>query len=253
MLRRNTLANAARIVGERATIAQRQAVARAVVGSFYDFVADVGQSVGLSREQLLARIADVEGDERYQTARQERKGAIIVTAHMGSFEVAAAALLQHEKSIHVLFRRDARGLFEKTRAALRKRLGIMETCVDDGLTSWVRLKEALAGDEVVLVQGDRVMPDQKGERVRFLGGHLLVPLGPIKLALVSGAPIVPVFSTRLEDGRVRLSIAKPIRVHREEDVGPALRELAAVIETYVRLYPEQWLMVHRAFCEDAEG
>ena len=74
------------------------------------------------------------------------------------------------------------------------------------------LRNALANDEAVLIQGDRVMPGQKGQAVRFFGGHILLPTGPVRLALISGAPIIPVYSVRTPEGKIRLFIEKPIVV-----------------------------------------
>lgn len=250
-LRADAMANARRLLGGQSTIAQRESLARQVIGNCYDFVFDVGHSTAMGRRRLLKQIERIEGHETYMKARQRGKGAILVTAHMGSFEVAIAALLEHERRVHVLFRRDTRSSFEKTRSALRRRLGVVEACVDDGLAVWVRLREALADDEVVLIQGDRVMPGQRGQRMPFLGGHVLLPIGPIKLAHASGAPIIPVFSIRRPDGKIDLFIENPIPV-KEEDTAEALKLVSAVIEKYVRRYPEQWLILDRAWCEDAQ-
>jgi KDO2-lipid IV(A) lauroyltransferase len=167
---------------------------------------------------------------------------------MGSFEVGMAALLEFEKKIHVVFKRDV-GRFEQTRQALRQHLGVIEAPVDDGWGVWMRLRDALRANEVVAIQGDRVMPGQKGQRMPFLGGHLLLPSGPAKLALASGAPIVPVFSLRTSAGKIKLFIEDPINV--DGDIEEAMNKIAAVLAKYVQAYPEQWLMLHPAFCEDS--
>jgi len=222
---------------------------RGVVANFYDFVCDVGKSLQLTREQLVGRIESIDGHDKYVAARERGKGAILLTAHMGSFEVAAAALLRHESRIHVVFKRDV-GRFERIRQTLRQRLGVIEQAVDDGWSVWVRLRDALRANEVVAIQGDRVMPGQKGRRMPFLGGHTLLPTGPAKLAMASGAPIVPVFSVRTPEGRIRLFIEDAIEVG--DDLDGAMTRIATIIATYVARYPEQWLVLHRAFCEDAE-
>ena len=94
------------------------------------------------------------------------------------------------------------------------------------------------------------MPGQKGSRVPFLGGHMLLPTGPVKLAMASGAPIVPVFSVRTASGKIKLFIEEPIEVG--QDVDEAMGKLAAVIGRYVSAYPEQWLVLNPAFEEDAK-
>ena len=254
LIREGTLTNARRILGEGSTPRQRYAIARATVGSFYDFVCDVGWTLGASREELNSRIAAVEGREAYDQARSLHRGAIIATAHMGSFEVGMAALLHSELRIHVVFQRDREDRFEQLRTDVRSKLGIVEAPVGEGLGKWLELRDALLRDEVVAIQADRVMPGQKGQKVLFLGGHMMVPAGPVKLAMITGAPIIPIFSIRQPDGRIVVKIEQPIYVEsgRPELFEPTLLQLAEVMAKQVRLHPGQWLVLHKAWCEDLD-
>jgi KDO2-lipid IV(A) lauroyltransferase len=257
-VRRGTRANARRLLGPTATAREVDRLARRILSSFYLACCDIGRSFSATREQLFGRVETAQGDEHYQAARAARKGLIVVTAHMGSFEVGMAALRERERAkIHVVFRRDPFERFERLRSGLRKRLGVEEAPVDDGWTVWMRLRDALLADEVVVLQGDRVMPGQKGEPVPFLGGRMLLPAGPVKMALATGAPIVPIFSVRMSNGNVRLFVEPAIWVERVEPAAPggphpALLQWAAVLERYVRAYPDQWLMLGPALCDDAE-
>jgi KDO2-lipid IV(A) lauroyltransferase len=249
-IRSGTSANAFRILGSESTPVQRERLRKAVVENFILFCRDVGQSMRMNVEQLYARIEKIEGDENYARARALRRGAIVVTAHMGSFETGMAALRRQNERVHVVFQRDAFRRFEKMRAALRAKLGIIEAPVDDGWTIWMRLRDALARDEVVVLQGDRVMPGQKGQRARVLDGDMMLPSGPAKLSLATGAPIVPVFALRTTTGNVRLCVEPAIIPGTVES---AMAQLAAVIGEYIRAYPEQWLMLQPAWCDDAKS
>jgi KDO2-lipid IV(A) lauroyltransferase len=251
----NTRINARRIFGADVSAERCTDFTRDVLSSFFDFVYDIGRARRMSREQMTSLVEAVDGNERYDAVRAAGKGAIIVTAHMGSFEAGMATLLQRErKPVHVVFKRDERNGFEKIRRSLRQKLGVHEAAIDEGWTIWMRLRDALRADEVVTLQGDRVMPGQKGQAVAFLHGHLLLPTGPIKLAMASGAPLVPVFSIRSPDGRVRVHIEEPIWVDAEAEYGqgahPALLRFAGILEKYVKAYPEQWLLLQPAFVED---
>ena len=57
---------------------------------------------------------------------------------------------------------------------LEDAVGFLEAPVDDGLSVWVGLRDALLRNEVVLMQGDRVMPGQRGMRLPFLSGHMVI-------------------------------------------------------------------------------
>jgi KDO2-lipid IV(A) lauroyltransferase len=265
-VRHATLANAARILGPDSTPGERKRLAKAVIRNFYLFALDVGRSTHMTPEQLLAEIGTVHGYQTYTNAADEGRGLIVVTAHMGSFEVGLAGLAAQGKKLNVIFRRDNQGAFERQRCGLRERLGVVEHPVDDGLPMWIRLRDALKAGEIVIFQGDRVMPGQRGRTVPFLHGHLELPPGPVKLSRLTGAPILPIISTRTTDGKVDLHVEPPISPAMTEggddastgngsgaDVDPMLTRLAAVLEKYVRTYPEQWLMFHPAFSEDRES
>lgn len=254
-VRNSTAANARRIFRDRLSDAACAAFARRVVGQFYDFCVDVARSRSMTAGQIRARIESIEGRDAYLAHRREGGGAIIVTAHMGSFEIGLAALAEVEPHIHVVFKRDAVGAFESLRSNLHRILGIHEAAIDDGWGTWMQLRDALESNHVVVMQGDRAMPGQKAQAIPVLGGHLMLPLGPVKLAQISGTKIVPVFAIRSPTGRCRVFAEPPIRVDPDAEliggIHPALLEWGRVIEKFVSAYPEQWLVLDPAFAEDA--
>jgi len=246
-LRENTLANARGVLGDSADEKACVALAKSMIRSFYIAVYELGCALRSPREELKRRVDSVEGRDAYDLARKSRRGAVIVTAHLGSFELGSAALVDRERRMHVVFRRDASSRFDRLRSRLRERLGVVEAPVDEGWSMWTRLLDALASDEVVLIQGDRVMSGQKGVAIPFLARHLPIPAGPFKLALAASAPIIPVFSFRTTVGRLRIVVEEPIMVHRDDGPfdgrHPAMLKLANLIMKHVRNHAEQWLMV----------
>jgi lauroyl/myristoyl acyltransferase len=244
-------ANARRILGHSISSAQCRVFKRQVVSNFFNFIYDMGLSLRLSPEQLIDRIEAIDGQDKYLAVRSTRRGAIIATIHMGSFEAAAVAALRRiEPGIYVVFKRDEKSRFERLRTRLRQKLGVTEVPVDDGLGIWVRLRDALAANQVVMLQADRVMQGQKGWRMEFLHGHLLLPTGPVRLAMATGAPIVPIVTTRAPDGRVRIHVEDAMDVGPHDSINAAMDQMRDVIEKYVRAFPTQWLMLEPAFCED---
>ncbi|HTW94814.1 MAG TPA: hypothetical protein VMD30_08480, partial [Tepidisphaeraceae bacterium] len=216
-IHRGVMANARRILGPNSSIKQQEKLAWETMQSFFWFCFDVGRNLHAAPEELEEKIERIDGHERYLRARAKRRGVILVTAHMGSFEVAMAALRHIEPRIHVLFQRDAFSRFESQRSELRRKLGVQEVALDEGWTVWMRLRDALLADEALLLQGDRVLPGQKGEKFPILHGHLELPAGPVKLAMMTGSPIVPVFSVRQPEGKIRLFIEEPIEVDGDAD------------------------------------
>lgn len=255
-LRNQTIAHAAQLLDPGTDPAETRRLAKRMIRNFYLFVYDVARGRRLSRADLAARVECVIGREHYEQARTSKRGVILATAHLGSFEVGMASLCEFEKHIHVVFQRDHIARFERLRHDLHRKLGVIEAPVDEGWSVWARLREALARDQAVLVQADRVMPGQRGATVPFCGGRIEMPLGPVKLAWLSGAPIVPVFAVRTTRGRVRIIIEPPIYVQ-EQDVQPGriqapppMLMLAQAVERHVKAHPDQWLVLHNIWLDD---
>ena len=246
------LANARRLLPPGATEKQIAALALDTLRKFYMNVYQLGIVLRQPVESLPSRVESITGDDHYQAARRMRRGAVLVTAHLGPVEQGIAALTGRERHIHVVFQHDASPRFERLRSRLRHMLGVSEHPVDDGWPIWVRLRDALQRNEVVMIQGDRTMPGQRGRRVPFLNGHILLPTGPVRLALAAGAPLIPVFSIGLPDGRLRIVIDAPLSVSPEEPER-ALLGFAAALARQVTAHPEQWSMLHKVWCEDVDG
>lgn len=248
-----TMANARWLLGSQSTRSQRRALGKAVVSNFYENVLDFGVQRRTSRDETLRRLESVIGEPAYDAARALHRGAVLVTAHLGCFETAIAMLSQKEKRIHVVFKRDTNRSFERLRAEQHASLGVLEAPTDDGLSMWIRMRDALRSDEVVLIQGDRVSAGENAQIVPFLGGHMRFPPGPVKLARIAGAPIIPAFAVHTEDRRIRMILGEPIWPVESAGANiadPALVEVVAAIERCVQRYPSQWLVLHRAWCED---
>lgn len=252
-VRRVTALNARRLLDRPGRLA-RYRYACGVVGSFFDFVVDVAEVRDWSPERLRARIADAHGVDAYRASRADHHGAILVTAHLGSFEVGLAALRGVEPAVHVVFKRDAFGAFERLRSTMRATLGVRELAVDDGWATLMAMRAALEADEVIVMQGDRAVGGQRSQTVAVRGGHLTLPAGPATLQRLTGSPIVPVFTVRRADGRFDVHLLPPIRYDADaalvDGVEPALVAIGSAIDCFIARYPEQWLVLEPAFVED---
>lgn len=245
-------ANARRLLGAEGTPREVERLRREIVRGAYTTIYELGCAVRTPPESLDDWIESIEGKDRYLRARETQRGVIVVTAHLGPFEVAAKAITSIERGVHVLFREDARPGFERLRQALREKVGLIGESVDDGVAAWARLLEALRRDEVVLIQGDRTMPGQRGAAVPFLGGHMLMPTGAYRLAQAAGCPIIPIFAARTQLCRCRVWIDEPIEVGGGAVDGShsAVVSYARALEAFVRKHPDQWARFEPACVED---
>jgi KDO2-lipid IV(A) lauroyltransferase len=256
-LREMTLFNTGVILGPSSSAQQRRRLAKAIIANCYDFIEGFGRTRNWDASRLLDQIESIEGIEHFHAARAFGRGVIVVTAHLGAFEIGMAALRNIEPRVHVVFQRDQMlPIFERLRARQRARLGVIEAPIDDGPRCWLGVRDALLANEVVLLQGDRISHGQKSVPVPFLETSLDFPTGPVRLALLTGAPLLPVFAVREPGGRVRIVVEEPVMPCEgnvdDGEIEQVTSTLAALIGAYIRQYPEQYHGVHSQWLRQAD-
>jgi phosphatidylinositol dimannoside acyltransferase len=95
----------------------------------------------------------------------------------------------------------------------------------------------------VAIQIDRVPRGMRSRDVSLFGRPGQIPEGPLKLAELSGAPIIPVFTARIDYRRYRVEVAPPIDVPKrasDADLDAAAQRLATAMSSFLRSYPTGW-------------
>lgn len=197
--------------------------------------------LALQRGRGKLRLRRDAGPAILERLQRERRGAILVTAHLGSWEIAAAALSRYDLDIAMVSRAEEIGYLQHLRSSIRARMKHREVILEEGPFSVIPLLQRLQQGGMVGMQMDRA--GLGGTRsVPFLGGRLRMPRGPARLAVLSEAYVLPVFAVFNEEGTYDVLAEEPIDA-RGRDEDDVLRSLAEVLERYVRRYPDQWLMM----------
>ena len=186
------------------------------------------------RERLVARI---EGDEHLLAADAERRGLVLVTAHLGNSELGGrllAARLQRPTYVVVAAEVDP-----GVERFLRGGPAPVRFVRRGDPTAVLPLVAALRRNEIVALQGDRALGTRGDMLVDFFGEPAPFPLGPFMLARAAGAPVVPAFCLLDSELRYTIAMAKPIHVAGGAEAA-ALAEWVGVLEAMVRRAPEQW-------------
>lgn len=185
------------------------------------------------------------GDERLIEAQKEGRGSILLTAHVGNFELGGLFLAQLGLKVAAVYVPDPSPVIEKHRDDARKMLGVTGIAVDKTPFGFLPVFRALEQNVCVAMQGDRDVSGT-GHRMPFFGKTASFPIGPFRIAQASGAPIFPVFVLQEEDGRYRTVVEPPIRVpqaRHEAAHAAVLAGLATFVghmEATIRAYPTQW-------------
>jgi len=196
-----------------------------------------------SPEDAARLVEGVVGYSRIVEARLGGRGVLLLTAHLGNWEVGGLMLARVNQPIHVVLVPDIFPGVELERRRLHQRFGVAEIRVDRSIVPTLSVLRALGQNAIVAMQGDRDF-DNTGVAVPFFGREAFFPRGPLRVAMASGAAVLPAFIVRLPDGRYRAVVEEPLRIETEGDRDAALRtnllRYVALLERYVRAYPEQW-------------
>jgi lauroyl/myristoyl acyltransferase len=175
----------------------------------------------------------------------EGRGLIIVTMHLGHWDLGLKHLTAFRRPVHVvMLSEDPEEITRYTGEARRFPELRVHQSGDDPLLA-VELMLALKRGEMVAVQADRgagknVMP------IPLFGAPAPLPTGPVQLALATGAPLVPAFVLLDRGSLYRLLVLPPVRLDRpvpgEEDraLRAGMLRLARMMESVASQYPDQW-------------
>lgn len=183
------------------------------------------------------------GYEHYK-ALQKSGGAIVLSAHMGSYDLAAH-LFSEESGLRMVVVR-APEPDPETRAyeQERKPAGVEIESNVQATDLAIDLLHAVRDGGVVAIQGDRVTGEIADMPATLFGKPTRLPAGPFALAMASRAPIHPLFIVRTGRRRYRVIALPPIAVARSRDRDAAFRQALEAwthdLEEVVRRWWFQW-------------
>lgn len=188
----------------------------------------------------------LEGLERIKKALENGRGGILLTAHLGSWELGGAILgsLGFEVEAIALSHRNhwVNEFYVKQRCLG----GVRSIPLSAALKGAI---QGLSENHLIAIVGDRDYTRQ-GIPVSFLGKTVSFPKGTAYLALKTEAPVIPVFTIRQEDGKIRMIFEEPVDRSGvtgcdDEAVTALTQRCAQRLEEKIRWYPAQWLVFRR--------
>ncbi len=228
----------------------RRDVERLVFSMMYKFCRNWCDLVLMSRlrGQALQKLIGRRSDPRpLEAALSAGTGAILISPHLGTWELGGLGLADLGYTVNVLTFREPDEKFNEQRRQVRQERGIGVIYVDRDDSSPLAIIEAvnaLRRNEIVCLIGDRD-GSSNTVTVPFFGRPTSLPAGAAHLSLATGAPLIPVFVVLEADGRYATLMEEAIFFsgrpgHNREVVQEGMSRLARVFERYIRQYPDQW-------------
>lgn len=177
---------------------------------------------------------------------EAQKGAVLLTAHMGTWELSTG-MLKEKHSVPrvaiVMFKSDAEELQSYIEKIHGKRPRLI--AVGGGELQSLEILRAVRDGEFVAMQGDRTV-DTNDLRIPFFGHDARWPIGPWVIAAISGAPLLMSFAMRTGPRRYKFLVDPPRRLRfergkkREDQLREWMTSYVQRLEALLREYPYQW-------------
>lgn len=204
--------------------------------------------IWLSRAEkadALAAFVEPEGWEHIEAAYARGEGVIVVMGHLGNWELGASYLAMRGLPTDAVAMHMANPFSDGFITRTRTRLGLNVVFDENAVR---RIPKALKEGHAVVLVSDQGAKGLAGTFVSFFGRPAKTPRGAAVFALRNRLPVIFVAAVRQPDHRYRFH-ATPVPIadtgDREKDIDATVQNYTAVIESYVRRFPEQYFWQHR--------
>jgi len=226
--------------------AERKRILRTVFAGLGRQLAEFSQFPKYTRDNV-SKVAVYEGFENFDSAHRLGKGVLFLTAHVGAWEIGSFAHSIYGNPMNIV----VRDLDNELVDALVRRYRTLHGNVTFDNRDFARgLLGAMRGGETVGILMDTNMTPPQGVFVDFFGIPACTASGLARVALKTGAAVVPAFTVwDAAIGKYKISFVPALNLiqtgNAESDAVSNTALFTKAIESCVREHPEQWLWVHR--------
>ncbi len=221
------------------------AIAKASYSDFAKIIAEFSEIIYLNPENL-GRWVTVKGLENYEKACLSGRGVLLFSGHFGNWEFGSAALAILSRPPVFMARRMDNTFLEEAALRIRAVVGVRTLNKEGAMRPALRL---LKNGETIKLLIDQNVAVYDGIFVDFFGRPACTTSGVALMALHTGAAVLPIFTTRMPDGRYLTEIGEEVETvvtgTRDADVLANTQNYTQIIEDHIRKYPKQWFWVHQ--------
>jgi len=241
--RRLTLDNLTLAFGGEKSSREIRLIAKQVFRNIVHVVFEVGWSLHLHPKDLGAFFS-VKGLANLRAIVGKGKGVLVLTGHVGNWELMPVAAAMAGYSANVLYRPIDYAPLDRFFVEARTRFGLKMIPKDASL---LRVFRALKRGETVAMLLDQNVGLHKGVMVDFFGRRACTSYGLAYIALKTSAPVVPFFVIR-NGNEFTAEIGREIPFIKtgddRKDLEENTRQYNETLESIIRRYPDQWFWIH---------
>jgi predicted LPLAT superfamily acyltransferase len=181
-----------------------------------------------------------EGVEVLKKLLAEKKGGVLISAHIGNFEIAEHFFgeIDLDCQINLVTSDSEHSSIKNYLEKITKKSTIKFIIIKDDLSHIYEINAALAKNELICFTGDRYLEGVKFISGNFLGEQANFPAGPFLIASRLQVPVVFVYVMKEPNLHYHLYASEALVKHRDE--GSVLKAYIESVESMLKIYPLQW-------------
>ncbi len=186
---------------------------------------------------------DFEGEENLRRITALQNGGLLLSAHLGNWEIAGYLLKRLDTKINVVMFDGEHQQIKKYLEEVTGKRNMNIIVIKEDLSHIYAISDALKNNELVCMHADRFLEGNKTLINDFLGEPAKFPAGPFVLANTFKVPVSFVFAFKETSTHYHLYASEIIEygnLSKEEVMKQMLNNFVAEMETKAKLYPEQW-------------
>jgi predicted LPLAT superfamily acyltransferase len=190
---------------------------------------------------------DIRGYERLRGLLSGEKGLILLTAHVGNWQVAMTALRRLGKTVHLMMRPEDNPAVKESLNIDNERESVRVLYTDDSLGGVVEAMKAIGHGDLVSIMGDRAY-EYGSVEASLLGGDVRFPYGAFSMAAAAQCAVVVLLSAKTGTREYIVDVTNVIdppggrREQKQEQIKACARDFARILEDYSAVYPYQWFV-----------
>lgn len=183
------------------------------------------------------------------------KGFIMLTAHVGSWQVTMNFLKRLNKTVYLLMRPEDNLAIKESLGIWSEQKNIRIILSDNFLSGVIEAVQALEQGNIVSIMGDRGYGSRSVE-VSFLEGTVQLPYGAFIIASAVQCPLIILLSAKISATKYSIdasNILHPLyssRAKKDTDLKDYVQKFACILEEYTDRYPFQWFVFHDIWGKD---
>ena len=209
-------------------------------------ILEICQMICFSRDDIIDKVK-IRGEEHLFNAMHNNKGVILISAHLGNWEIVPLFwTLYFNTPVTIVARKIRNKIINRWIYGLRTRFGSRVIYKDVALPEMTR---TLRQGKMLGILIDQGMKSSIGIKIRFFNKFVTATPAAALLAMRCKSPVIPIFCNRNDDGMLSINIEPPLILKKTDDLRTDLRTntqiMTDAIEKAIRRYPEQWFWVHK--------